>query len=548
MKRPVLMNRPQAQMMSSPSDTQRSLAGGISILGIAGLICKVVGVLYRIPLVNSIGALGVAVYQQVFPTYNLLLVISSAGIPVAISRMVAHHMAKQDPDSARQVFTVALCILTLLGIVSTALMLAFSGALSRAAGTAESLAGFQMIAPSLFLVCVMSAFRGYMQGRRRMIPTAVSQLIEQVGKVGIAIPLALMGMRRGGYAMGAAGALLGTSIAEAIALIYMMIDYYFARPRLPALTPEARNRMLPGRRVTRELVFIAVPITIGACIVPLAGAIDSFMLVNIMRGYMTELGARITFGVYSGMVLTLINVPTALAMAMATNLVPAISSARALDDNDRIRSEAATGLRLASVVGFPAAIGMSMLAEPILLLLFGGGKDSVSSLLTGAQLLRVSSLTILLFTQVQATSAILQGLHKQRIPMYTLAVGMLLKVAVNYALVRMPQVNIQGAPFASLLCYGVSLAPNLYFTARYGRMKLSFQDILLRPGLAALIMALPVAALMAVFGTQLNRSWLRLGLTVALAAAVYLAAAYKLQAIKPSDLPHFIRRRLTPHA
>jgi stage V sporulation protein B len=534
--------------MSSQSDKQRSLAGGVSILGIAGLICKVVGVLYRIPLVNSIGALGVAVYQQVFPTYNLLLVISSAGIPVAISRMVAHHMAKQDPDSARQVFTVALRILILLGIVTTALMLVFSGALSHAAGTAESRLGFQMIAPSLFLVCVMSAFRGYMQGRRRMVPTAISQLIEQVGKVGIAIPLAMMGMRRGGYAMGAAGALLGTSIAEAAALIYMMVDYYFVHPRLPALTPEARNRMLPEGRVARELVFIAIPITIGACIVPLAGAIDSFMLVNIMRGYMTEVGAKITFGVYAGMVLTLINVPTALAMAMATNLVPAISSARALDDSERIRSESATGLRLASVVGFPAAIGMSMLAEPILLLLFGGGKDSVSSLLTGAQLLRVSSLTILLFTQVQATSAILQGLHKQRIPMYTLAAGMALKVALNYALVRLPDVNIQGAPYASLLCYAVSLVPNLYYTARYGRMKLNFNDIFTRPGLATLIMALPVAGLMALFGARLNHSWLRMGATLAVAALVYLVAAYKLRAIKPDDLPSFIRRRLTRHA
>lgn len=162
--------------------------------------------------------------------------------------------------------------------------------------------------------------------------------------------------------------------------------------------------------------------------------------------------------------------------------------------------------------------------------------------------MRVSSLTILLFTQVQATSAILQGLHKQRIPMYTLAVGMVLKVALNYALVRVPAVNIQGAPFASLLCYGVSLAPNLYYTARYGGMKLDIRDILTRPGLAALMMALPLAALMTVFGARLSHSWLRLGLTVAVAAAVYLMAAYKLRAIKPSDLPYFIRRRLKPHA
>lgn len=535
-------------MSRTGSERERTLVGGVSVLGAAGLICKVVGVLYRIPLVNAIGTLGVAVHNQVFPSYNLLLTISSAGIPVAISRLVAHHLAKEDPRSARAVFSLALRMLAALGLVTTALMLLFAGPLSRATGTAESRLGFMMIAPSLLFVCVMSAFRGFMQGRRLMVPTAVSQLIEQVGKVGIAIPLAVMGMRRGGYAMGAAGALLGTSLAEAAALLYMMVNHRLRRRGLEAV-PQRLDADRPQRgALARELVFIAVPITIGAAIVPLAGAVDSFMLINIMSGYMDEIGARIAYGVYSGMVLPLINVPTALAMAMAASLVPAISAARAVGDKARIRREAATGLRLASVVGFPSAVGMSMLAEPILLLLFGGGQDDPASLLMGAGLLRVSALTILLFTQVQATSAILQGLGRQRIPMYTLALGMGMKVALNYTLVRLPQVGISGAPWASLLCYGASLVPNLWYVARHGGMAVNLKDVILRPALATAVMAAPVLLCQRLFGGLLSRSWVRMGFTLGVAALVYLVAAVLVGAIKTADLPAPIRRRLNRHA
>lgn len=536
--------RTATRPMKRRSDKPQSLASGVSLLTLTGLICKVVGVLYRIPLLHSIGAMGVAVYQLVFPSYNLLLTISSAGIPVAISRMVAHHIARQDPRGAKKVFRVALFLLTVLGVISTLLMVLFSGQLAAATGTPESRLGFVMIAPSLFLVCVMSAFRGFMQGQRRMMPTAISQLIEQVGKVGIAIPLAIAGMRRGGYAMGAAGALLGTSLAEAAALIYMMIDGWRRRRHLELL--HQGESLLPDpSKLAREMVFIAIPITIGASIVPLAGAADSFMLVNIMKRYMTEMDAKLAYGAYTGIVLTLINVPTALALAMASNLVPAISAGRAVDDWQSIARHSGTGLRLASLVGFPASLGMSLLAEPIVLLLFGKGPDGREALLQAAQLLMISSLTIVVFTQVQATSAILQGLHKQRIPMYTLALGMLLKVIINYTLVSQPGVGISGAPFASLTCYMVSLVPNLYYVEKYGKLKIRWGEILGRPAVATLAMSLLVLGIKAALGDRLNHSWLYLGLTIIAAAALYFVVAWQVKALKSDDLPGFIRRRLT---
>ncbi len=524
--------------------SQRSLLGGISILGIAGLICKVVGVLYRIPLANLIGSEGIGVYQQVFPSYNLLLTISSAGIPVAISRMVASYLALGQIRSTKRIFELALLILTALGVFSTALMLLFSPQLARATGTMESVLGFRFIAPSVLLVCVMSAFRGYMQGQRRMVPTAVSQLIEQVGKIGVALPLANSFMLRGGYAMGAAGALLGTTIAEAAALLYMAVDYVILRPQLAQAVSSDLRPPANWRRMTRELIFSAVPITIGACIVPLAGTVDSFMLVRLMQAYLPEADALSNYGIYSGLVIPLINVPTALAMAMASNLVPSISSKRASGDLPGIRRDAASGLRLALVIGLPSSVGMSLLAEPILFLLFGGGKYTSAQLQLGGQLLSVSALTIAVFTLVQASSGILQGLYKQRIPMYTLFAGIAVNIMIEYAAVRDPGLNIFGAPWSSLACYILSASLNIHYVAKYAGMRIDLRDLILRPALATMAMAVPVLGATLFLKPQLRESWLLMGLTVMTAVIVFIAAAVKAGAVKQSDLPARFRKGL----
>ena len=522
-------------------DKQRSLVGGISILGIAGLICKVVGVLYLIPLANLIGAQGLGVYHQIFPSYNLMLTISSAGIPVAISRMVAARLALGQTRNSARVFRVALILLSALGLVSMLGMLLFSGQLAHATGTPESVHGFMMIAPSLLLVCVMSAFRGYMQGRRRMWPTAISQLIEQVGKVGLALPLAYVFMRRGGYSLGVAGALLGTSLAEAAALLYMALDFFWMRNRLENTLQTELTPMEARRPIARELVLTAVPITIGACIVPLAGAVDSFMLVRLMRAYLPADTALSHYGIYAGLVISLINVPTALAMAMSSNLVPAISARRAAGDRQGIRHDASAGLRLAVVIGLPSSIGMSLLAEPILTLLFHS-KYTVEELRLGGQLLSISALTIVVFTLVQATSGILQGLYKQRIPMYTLFLGVLVKIAINYTAVQQPGTGIFGAPFASLTCYIISAGLNLYYVAKYADVRLEWKELLLRPGLSTLLMAVPVVTMSRLLGRRLYTSWLWMGLVILLAVAVYAAAALWTGALKRSDLPAFMKK------
>lgn len=530
----------------------KSIIGGMTVLGLAGLICKLVGVLFSIPLQWMIGMKGLGVYNAVFPTYNLLLTISSAGLPVAVSRLVAHSLAKDNPRGAKQVFRAALLLLTILGCIATLIIFSCSGYLATTVvEIPESILGFQVIAPCVALVCMLSAFRGFMQGQQNMTPTAISQLIEQVGKVGIALPLAYVGSIVGAgvdaqsgtsvyaAAYGAAGALLGTTIAEAAAFLYMLILYmrrrsaFNARPQLSSDAPESNTS------ISKQLLSISIPITIGACIVPLSQFIDSAMLMDRLQiaGHTRDLAQEL-YGLFTGTVIRIINIPTALALAVSMSLVPAISSARAVSDEESIRRQSDLGLRFAFLIGLPCSIGMSVLAEPVMRFLYEE-TTADALLVTGGELLTVSSLTIVLFTVVQATTSILQGLGKQRLPMYTLIAGVLCKIALNYLLVAIPGIGIHGAPIASIVCYTVSLVPNLYYVMKYGKVRFNLMGWLVRPGAATAAMGVVVWIL-----RELLPSGRLFTLAeVAVGVAVFIAAALAFKAITKDDLRAFRRRK-----
>jgi len=527
------------------STKQQSIIGGVTVLGITGLICKLIAVLYRIPLAWLIGDQGLGTYQLVFPTYALLLTISSAGLPVAISRIVSFNLAKGDILNTRRTLKFALLILTLIGILGTVLMIALRTFLANRVGDPLTVSGFVAIAPSVAIVCAMSAFRGYMQGHHDMRPTAYSQLIESIGKIVIALPMAWYGSKivtdgvegiNIGYA--AAGALLGTSIAEAIALAYMYIIYRRRRHENDALVQNPEIPLQQPSAIIRKLLLLAVPITIGASIIPLASFIDSGMIVTRLvdgAGFARDI-ARAMYGRFSGYVITLINVPTALALAISMSMVPAISANMARGDNAAMKRSTHAGLRMAFLLGLPCSFGMSILAEPILAAVYPF--KTAEALQQTAQLLSFSSFTIILFTVVQATSGILQGMHKQRIPMYTLLVGVGFKVLINYFLIATPQINILGASIGSLVCYGISMVPNLYYVHKYTGLKPDPVPIFFKPLLASIAMTGVLYLLMSILPqTRL----ITIGL-IFVGAAVYAVVSILIGSIQKDEFAALIRR------
>ena len=220
------------------------------------------------------------------------------------------------------------------------------------------------------------------------------------------------------------------------------------------------------------------------------------------------------------------------------SLVPAISSAKAVGDQKMVQNQCDLGLRFAFLIGFPCSIGMSLLSKPIICFFYSGAltADQINE---AASLLSVSSLTVVLFTVVQATSAVLQGLQKQRIPMYTLAAGVLCKILLNYYLVAIPHLNIHGGPIASIVCYSVSMIPNLIFVVRYAKLRFNWLGWIVRPALAAACMGLVVWALR----TFLPIHHIITILEILIGIGVYVASAFLFRAITKQDLVSFRRVR-----
>ena len=524
----------------------KSMIGGMTVLGMTGILCKLIGVLFSVPLTWIIGSRGLSIFQGVFPTYNLLLTISSAGLPVAVSRMVSHCLAKDNPHGAKRVFRTALYMLAAMGAVCTLLMLASNRLLVSLVGQPNASAGFLVIAPCILVVCVLSAFRGFMQGQQNMVPTAVSQLIEQVGKVLISLPLAYFGYQYGlqqstdmAAAWGATGALLGITLVEALALGYMMLLYLKKRTAFDTIPQLGEEETMSSRSLAGTLLRIAVPITIGACIVPLAQFVDSALLVKRMLvAGLPQAEAESLYGIFSGLVIRLINIPTALALSISMSLVPALSACYAVKDEEGMRKQATLGLRFAFLIGFPCSIGMSVLAEPIIRFFYEGSL-SASEIQAAGELLTMSSLTVVLFTVVQATSAILQGIGHQKIPMYTLCVGVACKIFLNYTLVAIPEINIHGGPIASIVCYSASMIPNLVMCMKYLHMRFDALSLVIRPAAATAAMGIVVWAM---------RTWLPWNrfmtlLEIAVGVAVYLGVALLIKAIRKEDLAPLLRRR-----
>ena len=523
----------------------KSVAKGISILGIAGIICKVVGLLFSIPL-NMLSEPGVAesgkvanLFYLVYPTYALLLTISDAGLPVAVSRMVADHLARDDARNARNTFKVALKILTAIGAFFSVIMVLLNGVLVNMVSVPQTSMGFYAIAPCVMFVCILSAFRGFIQGQQNMLPTAVSQLIEQVGKVFLSLPLAYIGLHHyHSLEAGAAGALFGITLAEIIAMLYMIIRYKIKKSEFDALPQNPDIKPISERVLLRRLIVISIPITISACIIPLAQFIDSAMMIKrMMTAGLTQAAAEDAYGAFTSAVIRLINIPTALALAISITLVPGVSSRFAVQDMDGVKQEINTGMRYAFLIGFPCSVGMSLLAGRIVSFFYFTWSDARIQL--ASELLTFSAMTVVLFTAVQATSSILQGMRKQKIPMYTMLIGVSIKIILNYFLIGTPGIDIHGGPFASIACYFVVMVINMVYVCRIAKMKFRWMTWVIRPGLASAIMGVVIFLLKTVLpGGRISTI-----VCVITGVVVFFTAAVLLKAVTKNDLNALIHRR-----
>ena len=461
---------------------------GAAILGIAGAIVKILGAFYRIPLNNILGSEGIGYYQTAYPLYVLLLTISTAGFPVAIAKLVSEKRAIGNHKAAHKAFKVAFLGMLIAGILTSVFV--FTNAKNIVTKWENPDAYYALIAlvPALFFVPIMSAFRGYFQGRQTMTPTALSQIIEQLFRViaGLMLTYYLLDM---GLPIAAGGASFGGSIGAFAGALAMTIIYLSKRGEIKKEVETSIGEEESVEKIVKDLLIIAIPITIGAAIVPIMNSIDAFLVFRRLESVgFSKTEANSLFGQLTGHAQTLINLPLIFSTALSISLVPTISMAHTKKNYGEIREAASSSMRITLLIGLPAAFGLFILAEPIIGLLYY--KLSPAEIINTGKILSILSFGVIFLTLVQSLTATLQGLGRPVVPVANLAVGAFVKVVLTYILTGIRSVNVKGAALSTVVAYFIAAILDLIAVKKYTRVKLNKIEVFIKPLISALGMAL----------------------------------------------------------
>lgn len=462
-----------------------------AILSVAGIFVRGLGAVYRIPLARIAGDEITGLYQMAYPIYSTLLAISISGPPIAIAKMVAERVAKRRYKAAQQVFRLALLTLGAVGLVSSLLLALLAPYLvHQVLGDERAIWSLLAMAPAIFIISLVAALRGYFQGLQRLFPYAIGQMLEQVVRVGIALGAGLFLLRSGKpEAVVAGGISSGVSFGGLMGLTVLIIAYTRLRPMITRNFQQDRGHFDHPGKVIREFAALAIPIAIGGVVLPLMQLIDAGVVPRrLLAAGFTQAEATGLYGQLSGMATPLINLPQMFTVALVASLIPSIAEAMSLGRKQVMQQRSGLALKLAMLFNLPAAIGLSVLATPICLMLYGPT--------TGAGVgrpLSVLAYVVAFLALQQTTSGVLQGLGKTHIPVINLFLGAAVKLACTYVLTAIPSLNIRGSALATVVGFIVSSTLNFRAMRRVSGIKVNFGQVFIRPLLATAGMGLTAA-------------------------------------------------------
>jgi len=436
-------------------EKQHFLKGAL-VLSIAGAISKILGAVYRIPLARLLGGEGMGLYQMAYPIYTTILALATAGVPVAISVLVSRKETEGYTGDSRKIFRVSLLILFVLGLVLT-LMVMQSAQFIADYILKDSRAYYPIfaVAPAIFFAGIMAVFRGYFQGHQSMVPTAVSQVIEQLFRVTAVLILAFMLFPRG-LEYAAAGATFGAVVGGIAGLAVLGIYYFCSKKAEGKSGKELKYTGTGSLDLAREMVRLAVPVSFGAVVLPLVQMLDAVIVPGRLMaiGYTTSHATEL-YGQLAGMAAVLISLPTIFTIAIATSLVPAVSEALALNNGGLLNQRLNNGFRAGAMISFPCAAGLYILAFQICDLLYATAEAGIP--------LEPLAFSCIVLAGFQISSAGLQGIGRPEIAMRNLVVTGVLKVIFNYTLTSVPALNVKGAAVGTVLAFLMGACLNIIY-------------------------------------------------------------------------------------
>ena len=540
-----MAQRDPAPRRVAQTQKQNSFFGGAAILAAGILIVKLIGMFYKIPLINIIGEAGAADFNNAYNIYAVLLTVSTAGLPVAVSKLVSEANALDRRNQVRRTFRLALVLFLALGLVSFLVMFFRADTLAGMMNDSKAAAGIRALAPAVVCVGCLAALRGYSQGHSNMAPTSVSQIIEALCKLVVGLGLAFWLVKQGKDPdVAAAGAITGVTVGTVVALAYMVLDFLLSRGREDT---RGTDRPDSAGSILVNILKIAVPITLSSSMVGIVTVIDSSLVQGQLQSALdlTEQASRTLYGNYSG-ALNIYNLPTSLMAAITASVIPAVSAALARRDRRGAARITGSALRITALLSFPMGVGLFVLGTPIIRLLFPSLNVEVAG-----PLLSTLGIATPFVCMVLVCNSVLQAHGFINLPVIVMVLGGIVKIVNNYNLVG--AIGIAGAPVGNILCFGLALVLDLVVITRVIPNRPRLLPIFVKPAIASAIMG---EAAWAVYGLlsrvltaeQVNeagetiRVVSRMGnalgifLAIAVAGVVYLVLVVAIRAISKDDL------------
>lgn len=459
------------------------------ILTLGGFFAKAIGAIYKIPLTNILGSSGMGIYYLVFPIYSLVIVLCSSGISVALSTEVAKCRKIHHRYNEQKLLRIALVISFLLSLILSIVIIVLSTVLSEFQGNINARLGYIAISPAIILSTLIATIRGYFQGIENMVPTTVSMIIEQVVKLSVGLVLAHK-LCVYGVSYAVLGAILGVTISEVVALIIIVINFIAYKGQLDY---NYRNLKYKGKRkcdvgkickskkiyekckinipqkvylsnsklirysnkvAFKKLMKLALPCTLSSILIPITTMIDSFLVINLLvdLGYTLAIATSL-YGLWGGIVQTLISLPTIIVSAIATSLVPALSGLVVKNNSMEIKNKIAFYIKLSFVISIAMFVLFFIFAEDLLAFLYGDGlsSDVIDEMLICTTMLKFSSLSIIYYSFLQTFTTILQTMGKSQIPFFALLIGTIIRIILTILLTKVSAINIFGVVIANIL-------------------------------------------------------------------------------------------------
>ena len=498
-------------MSGEKAPRKQSFLQGVAVLTAATIIVKLLGFIYKVPLQNILQERGFGYFNTAYDVYNVLLMISTTGLPVAVSRMISQAQALENYAQIRKIYSVSMKVFLTIGVIGTLVMLVFCKPLSVMVTTNEnSWAAIAALSPCVLLICIVSAHRGFFQGQSNMTPTSVSQVYEAMIRVVFGLGGAYLMLKKTG------SRIFGVTAGCIVAVVYLRIQFGKSNQILRQGGGEAKST----RQTMKELLVIAIPITLGSAGLQIINLFDTMIYMRRLTGALawSSDAADTAKGIYN-FCQTIFNLPCSLITPITISIIPTVTAALTKGNTAGARHTEESAVRTMSLIAMPCAVGLAVLSEPIIRLLARNyGPESVA---TAAPILAYLGIAVIFNSTVLLFNAIMQAHGDVTTPVVNMLIGGVVKVVVNYILVAIPSLNIIGAAIGTIVCYVTITVLDLIAMRRSVTTRPAIFRNVIRPAAAAGIMGAATF-----FAAALLRSFTDSNTVVCLGALIAAVVVY----------------------